>query len=116
VKINKAVLKVKSYQISKKMLKKIEKLSFGSAVHLTPSELLGNLKAHIVKKAIETASAKIRKRPNWFSGAKYTLIDLIETRNQAFKALESNHLRKITKNFQEAKHLLLNEKRKAKRQ
>ncbi len=63
-----------------------DELSFDSAVHLSPSELLDDLRAHIIKKANEKANIEVRTRPDWFSEAEQELIDLINEKSQVFKA------------------------------
>jgi hypothetical protein len=82
----------------------------------TPSDLINDFEEHITSAAVDVAPAKIRQRPDWFTEAEELLMQCIDARNQAFK----NHLKHpSTENHQalkEARHTLLREKRKAKRQ
>mgnify|MGYP000952593148 CR=1 FL=1 len=53
----------------------------------TPSELLDEFENHIAETAFDVAASETRKRPDWFTEAEQTLIDAIQTRNDAFKKL-----------------------------
>ena len=48
-------------------------------------ELLDKFEDHIVKCAKKAATTQVRARPDWFSQAEHTLIELINKRNEAFK-------------------------------
>jgi hypothetical protein len=92
-----------------------ERLPLESAIHLTPSKLLDDLEAHIVKKANEEASTETKKRPDWFSEAEEVLIELISKRNLAFKNFIKQPSEENGQKLKEARHQLLREKRRAKR-
>jgi hypothetical protein len=92
-----------------------ERLPLESAIHLTPSELLDDLEAHIVKKANEVASIETKKRTDWFSEAEKALMELISKRNLAFKTFVKQSSEENYQKLKETRHQLLREKRKAKR-
>jgi hypothetical protein len=61
------------------------KLTPSDAIYLTPSDILNNFENHIVMFAKEAATTQTRTRPDWFSQAEHTLVELINKRNEAFK-------------------------------
>lgn len=81
---------------------------------LTPSKLLDEFEARIVKCANKVASTQSRSRSDWFSQAEYILINSIDKRNEAFK----NFMKKPSEEYHQVlkimRHNLLREKRGAK--
>ena len=108
---------IKLHNFQEKVKEFLENPPMEEAAPLTPSQILNNLEAHIVKCANKVASSEVEKQqPDWFSEAEHSLIDLRETRNLAFKTYmkqpnEGNHQK-----LKDARHNLLREKRRAKRQ
>lgn len=87
MKIDNAILRgTELSNFQEKLNKFLKKLPFESTIHLTPSELLNKLEAHIVKKANEVASTEIKKWLDWFSEAEKALIESINKSNLAIKA------------------------------
>ncbi len=87
MKIDNAILRgTELSNFQEKVNKFFKKLHFESTIHLTPSELLNKLEAHIVKKANEVASTEIKKWLDWFSEAEKALIESINKSNLAVKA------------------------------
>jgi len=86
------------------------------SIFSTPSELIENFEDHITAAAFEVATTETKHRADWFTEAEETLLNYIEKRNDAFKnylkhPTEDNHI-----SLKQARHTLLREKRKAKRQ
>ncbi len=90
-------------------------LSPNDAMFLTPSELLLSFEEHIVQCAKEVASIQEKSRPDWFSQAEETLVNLIERRNGAFKSFMKNPSTENQQILKTTRRELLKEKRRAKR-
>ena len=82
---------------------------------LSPNDLLNNFEQYIVDTATELAEKEIRKRPDWFTESQDILLELINERNIAFKNKLKRPSEENTMKLREARHQLLREKRKAKR-
>ena len=116
-KIDNNILRNKELPNFKKRVEEFfENLSLQTTMFSTPSELIDEFESHIAEAAFEVAAAETKTRPDWFTEAEQVLIDAIEKRNIAFK----NHLKHPSElnkqTLREARHHLLREKRKAKRQ
>jgi len=77
---------------------------------------MDDFEEHVKSAALEVAPAEVRHRPDWFTEVEEILMKFIDSRNQAFKA---NMKHPSTENLQalkQARHTLLREKRRAKRQ
>ena len=70
----------------------------------------------IVQTAEDVASTERRFRPDWFTEAETTLLELISKRNEAFKNYVKRPINENLLILKEARHNLLREKRKAKRE
>ena len=86
------------------------------SIFSTPSELIDDFEEHIKSAALEVAPAEVRHRPDWFTEAEEILMNCIDTRNQAFKKHMKHPSTENHQALKQARHALLREKRKAKRQ
>jgi hypothetical protein len=86
------------------------------SIFSTPSELIEEFKEHITTAALEVAPAQQRHRPDWFTDAEETLMKCIEARNEAFKKRMKHPTEENHQTLKQARHNLLQEKRRAKQQ
>ena len=86
------------------------------SIFSTPSELMDDFKEHFKSAALEVAPAEVRHRPDWFTEAEEILMKCIDSRNQAFKAHMKHPSTENLQALNQARHTLLCEKRRAKRQ
>ena len=84
------------------------------SIFSTPSELIDEFEEHIKSAALEVAPAEVRHHPDWFTEAEEILMNCIDTR--AFKKHMKHTSTENHQALKQARHALLCEKRKAKRQ
>jgi hypothetical protein len=80
----------------------------------TNDELLQLFENHIVDAAKEVAEKEITSKPNWFTAANDSLMNLIHSRNEALKNFMEKGTSETQEILREARRNLLREKRRAK--
>jgi len=86
------------------------------SIFSTPSELMDDFEEHVKSAALEVAPAEVRHRPDWFTEVEEILMKCIDSRNQAFKAHMKHPSTENLQALKQARHTLLCQKRRAKRQ
>jgi hypothetical protein len=80
----------------------------------TTNELLQLFENHIVNAAKEVVEKEITSKPDWFTAAKDSLMNLIHFRNEALKNFMEKGTSETQEILREARQNLLREKRRAK--
>jgi hypothetical protein len=86
------------------------------AIFSSPSKLLDEFEKHIVNNAREIAPKEKKERLDWFTEDENNLINLIESRNIAYKNFMKTPNDENQQKLKESRHTLLKSKRKTKRQ
>ena len=116
-KINNNILRNQELpNFQKKINEYLENLQPEKVELLSPSDLLNDFEEHIVQSALDVAAREEKVRPDWFTESEKILLDAIEKRNNAFKNNIKHPTESNQNKLREARHHLLREKRKAKRQ
>jgi hypothetical protein len=86
------------------------------AILSSPSELIDKFEKHIENNALEVAPVERKNRPDWFTEDETNLLNLIESRNIAYKNFMKCPSKENQQKLKESRHVLLKRKRKARRQ